>query len=109
MPALAAMDHKDGNRLVVVSLQFGEQVLSTVMRTDWSVDGEAETDTPGLREAKIAYDNHSATHLKMIHTETHCTADNVPQPEVKRQSFRWNAEAHTFEEAKIALPQRAGS
>ncbi|MFZ0760484.1 MAG: hypothetical protein WAM69_11080 [Candidatus Sulfotelmatobacter sp.] len=104
-PCCDGTDHKDGNRLVVVSLPTGEQVLSIVVRTDWnSVDGEAETDTAALCEAKIAYDNDSADRLNMIRTETHCKVDDVPQPEVKKQSFRWNAEAHTFEEMKAALP-----
>jgi hypothetical protein len=80
-------------------------VLSTVVYTDEnSVDDEAGTDTVWLCEANIAYDNDSADRLRIIRTETHCTVDNVPRPEVKRQSFRWNAEAHTFEEVKPVLP-----
>jgi hypothetical protein len=75
------------------------------VRTEWnSVDDEAETDTVGICEAKIAYDNDSADNLRMIHTETHCNVDDVPQPEVKNQSFRWNAEAHTFEAVKPVSP-----
>jgi len=104
-PCCDGTDHSGGNRLVVVSLSTGEQVLSTVVRTEAnSVDGEAETDTVWICEGKVAYDNDSGNDLKMIRTETHCTVDNEPQPEVKRQSFRWNAEAHTFEEVKPVLP-----
>jgi hypothetical protein len=104
-PCCDGTDHKDGNRLVIVSLPIGEQVLSTVVRTEWnSVDGEAETDTVGLCEAKIDYERDSANNLKRIGTETHCKVDNVPQPEITRQSFRWNAEAHTFEDVKAVLP-----
>jgi len=104
-PCCDGTDHKEGNRLVVASLPMGEQVLSTVVYTDEnSVDDEAGTDTVWVCEAKIAHDNDSADHLKMIRTETHCKVDDVPQPEVKNQSFRWNPEAHTFEEVKPALP-----
>jgi hypothetical protein len=104
-PCCDGTDHKDGNRLVIVSLPIGEQVLSTVVYTDEnSVDDEAGTDTVWLCEAKIAYENDLSDHLRMIRTETYCTVDKVPQPEVKRQSFRWNAVARTFEEVKPALP-----
>jgi hypothetical protein len=104
-PCCDGTDHKEGNRLVVVSLPAGEQVLSTVVHTDEnSVDGEAETDTVWICEAKVAYDNDSADNVKMIRAETHCTVDDVPEPEVKKQSFRRNAEARTFEEMKAVLP-----
>jgi hypothetical protein len=104
-PCCDGTDHKDGNRLVVVSLPIGEQVLSTVVYTDEnSVDDEAGTDTVWVCEAKVAYDRDPSNRVNMIHTETYCTVDNAPQPEVKRQSFRWNAEAHTFEVVKPVSP-----
>jgi|SRR5271167_1866446 len=104
-PCCDGTDHKDGNRLVVVSLPTGEQVLSMVVSTDEnSVDDDAGTDTVWLCDAKIAYDRDSADNVKMVRAETHCTVDNVPEPEVKKKSFRWNAEAHTFEEVKAVLP-----
>jgi hypothetical protein len=104
-PCCGGTDHKDGNRLAVVSLATGEQVLSTVVSTEEnSVDDEAGTDTVWICDSKVAYDKDSADKVRMIRTETHCKVDDVPQPEVKNQSFRWNAEAHTFEEVKPALP-----
>lgn len=103
-PCCDGTDHKEGNRLVVVSLPTGEQVLSTVVYTDEnSVDDEAGTDTVWICDAKIGYDNDSADNLKMIRTETHCKVNDAPQQEVKKQAFRWSSEAHTFEEVKQVL------
>jgi hypothetical protein len=84
---------------------MGEQVLSTVVSTEEnSVDDEAGTDTVWLCDSKVAYDKDSADNLRTIRTETHCKVDDVPQPEVKSQSFRWNAEAHTFEAVQPVSP-----
>ena len=100
-PCCDGTDHKEGNRLVVVSLPAGEQVLSLVQFSDEnSVDDEAETDTEWVCEAKIDYDGNAPGNVEMIRAETHCTVDKKPEPEVKKQSFRWNPLARRFEEEK---------
>jgi hypothetical protein len=100
-PCCDGTDHKDGNRLVVVSLPAGEQVLSLLQYSEEnSVDDEAGTDTVWVCQATVEYDSEAVNHVGMIRAETHCTVDDKPQPEVKTQSFRWNAEARRFEEMK---------
>jgi hypothetical protein len=61
-PCCGGTDHKDGNRLAVVSLPMGEQVLSIVVSTEEnSVDDEAETDTVWICDSKVAHDNAQRT------------------------------------------------
>jgi 2',3'-cyclic-nucleotide 2'-phosphodiesterase (5'-nucleotidase family) len=64
------------------------------------VDDEAGTDTEWVCEAKLDYDRDAAANVEMVRSETHCTVDKKPEPEIKQQIFRWQAEAQRFEEVK---------
>jgi hypothetical protein len=100
-PCCDGTDHKDGKRLLVVSVPAGEQVLSLLQYTEEnSVDDEAGTDTVWVCQANIEYVGEAVNHVGTIRAETRCTVDDKPEPEVKSQSFRWNAEARRFEEVK---------
>ncbi len=98
-PCCGGPDSKSANRLVVLSLLAAEQVLSLDKGTYAdSNDDEDGSHTEWVCEAKIAYLRDAAGKVEMLSAETRCTVNKKPQPEVKKQSFRWNATAGRFEE-----------
>lgn len=76
------------------------RALSVDERTevDSSDDSAEDADTHTICESKISYLRGTAGNVVNIVTESRCTQNKEPLPEVKRQSFRWNAEARRFDE-----------
>jgi len=105
-PCCDGTDHREGNRLVVLSLPAGDAVLSVVQSSDEnSVDDESETDTEWACAAKINYSHDAAGNVERIGTETRCTKDNKPQPDVKKQTFQWNSVSQRFEQLQAPSAQ----
>ncbi len=96
------VDEESGDRKVILDLSDGKQALSVDERTEVdSYDDSAEyADTHTICESKISYPRSTAGNVVSIVTESRCTENKEPLPEVKRQTFRWNAEAHRFDEVK---------
>jgi hypothetical protein len=70
-----------------------------------SYDDSAEDPvTHTICESKISYLRSTAGNAESIAIESRCTQNNQPLPEVKRQTFRWNAEVHRFDELQ-GIPQ----
>ncbi|MGA8234743.1 MAG: hypothetical protein WB795_24925 [Candidatus Acidiferrales bacterium] len=97
-----AADEESGGRRVILDLPDGKQALSVDERTevDSYDDSAVDADTHIICESKINYLRGTAGNLESIATESRCTQNKQPLPEVKRQIFRWNAEAHRFDEVK---------
>lgn len=107
-PCCGGEDDESGNRLVTIDLSRGEQVLSLDETTergshDYSVDDE---DTQTVCNTKVSYLHDDAGNVESILSETRCTKNKEPLPEVKKQTFRWNAETHRYDEAKQAFQCR---
>lgn len=101
-PCCGGADDESGNRLVTIDLSRGKQVLSLDETTergshDDSVDDE---DTQTVCNTKVSYLHGDAGNVESILSETRCTKNKEPLPEVKKQTFRWNAETHRYDEAK---------
>jgi hypothetical protein len=96
------VDEQSGGRRVIVVLSDGKQALSVDERTEVdSYDDSAEdADTHTICESKISYLRDGAGNVESIATETRCTENEEPLPEVKKQTFRWNKEAQRFDEVK---------
>jgi hypothetical protein len=96
------VDEESGGRRVILDLSDGKQALSVDERTEVdSYDDSAEdADTHTNCESKISYLRGTAGNVVSIVTESRCTLNKEPLPEVKRQTSRWNAEAHQFDEVK---------
>lgn len=96
------VDEERGSRRVILDLSDGKQALSVDERTEVdSYDDSAEdADTHTICESKIGYLRGTAGNVVSIVTESRCTQNKEPLPEVKRQGFRWNAEARRFDEVK---------
>ena len=101
-PCCDGGDEESGNRLMTLDLSTGKLVLAIDQSTesdshDDSVeDGDTHTDCV----AKISYLRDRTGNVGSIGTETRCTENQKPLPEVKRHTYSWNAEAHSFDEAK---------
>jgi hypothetical protein len=100
------VDEESGGRRVILDLSDGKQALSVDERTEVdSYDDSAEdADTHTICESKISYLRGTAGNVVSIATESRCTQNKEPLPEVKRQTFRWNAEVHRFNELQ-GIPQ----
>lgn len=101
-PCCGGADDESGNRLVTIDLSRGKQVLSLDETTqrgshDDSVD---DVDTQHVCNTKVSYLHDDAGNVESILSETRCTENEKPLPEVKKQTFRWNAETHRYDEAK---------
>jgi hypothetical protein len=96
------VDEESGGRRVILDLSDGKQALSVDERTEFdSYDDSAEdADTHTICESKISYLRGTAGNVVSIVTESRCTQNEEPLPELKRQTFRWNAESHRFDEVK---------
>ena len=96
------VDEESGSRRVILDLSDGKQALSLDEMTEVdSYDDSAEDgDTHTICESKIGYLRGTAGNVVSIVSESRCTQNKEPLPEVKRQSFRWNAEARRFDEVK---------
>jgi len=98
-PCCGGPDTKSANRLVVLSLPAAEQVLSVDKGTYAdSNDDEDGSHTEWVCEAKLDYSRDATGNVEIIRAETHCAVNKKPEPEVKKQGFRWNAPAQRFEE-----------
>jgi hypothetical protein len=101
-PCCDGGDQKSGEQLVILGLPDGKTVRAVEQSTeelshDDSVeDGDSDT----ACRAKIDYSRDRAGNVESIRTETRCTENKKPVPEVWRRSFRWNAGARRFDEVK---------
>ena len=78
-----------------------KNVLSVDERTELERDDSSEDALmERICETKFSYLHDGAGSVEGISTETRCTEDKEPLPEVKRQTFHWNAETHEFAEMK---------
>jgi hypothetical protein len=95
-------DEKSVNRMMILDLSRGKEVLGVDERTEQSSHDDSDDggDSETVCETKISYLRDEAGNVESIATETRCTENKKPLPEVKRQRFRWNAEAHRYDEVK---------
>jgi hypothetical protein len=96
------VDEESGSRRVILDLSDRKQALSVDETTEVdSYDDSAEdADTHTICESKINYLRGTAGNVVSIVTESRCTQNKEPLPEVKRRTFRWSAEARRFDEVK---------
>jgi len=101
-PCCDGGDEESGNRLMSFDLSTGKQVLTLDQSTerDNHDDAVEDGDTQTICRAKISYLRDRVGNVGSIETETQCTENEKPLPEVKRQSYRWNVDAHSFDELK---------
>ena len=101
-PCCGGPDSESGNRLLTLDLANGKQVLAVdqMTETDDDDDSVEDGDTHTVCEAKMSYVNDGAGNVDSISAETHCKENDKPLPDVKRQTFRWNPEAHQFDQVK---------
>ena len=101
-PCCDGGDQKRGDRLVILRLPEGEQVLVVnEMTEEISHDDSVEDgDSDAVCNAKIDYSRDAGGNVESIRTEIRCTENKKPEPGIKRQGFRWNAGARRFDELK---------
>jgi hypothetical protein len=100
-PCCGGGDEESGSRRFIVDLVNEKNVLSMDERTELERDDSSEDALmERICETKFSYLHDGAGSVEGISTETRCTEDKEPLPEVKRQTFHWNAETHEFAEMK---------
>ena len=101
-PCCGGADEESGSLMMILDLPRAKQVLVVDERTEHEShdDSDEGDDSQTVCEAKIRYLRDGAGSVESIATERQCTKNKQPLPEVKRQNFRWNAEAHRFEEVE---------
>ena len=100
-PCCGGGDEESGSRRYIVDLVNEKNVLSVDERTELERDDSSEDALmERICETKFSYLHDGAGSVEGISTETRCTEDKEPLPEVKRQTFHWNAETHEFAEMK---------
>lgn len=101
-PCCGGGDDESGNRLVTIDLSRGKQALSLDETTEWDShdDSVDDGDTQTVCNTKVSYLHDDAGNVESILSETRCTKNKTPLPEVKKQTFRWNSETHRYDGAK---------
>jgi hypothetical protein len=101
-PCCGGADEDSGSRMMILDLSRGKQVLVVDERTEHEShdDSDEGGDSQTVCQAKISHLRDGAGSVESIATERQCTKNKQSLPEVRRQNFRWNAEARRFEEVK---------
>jgi hypothetical protein len=99
-PCCDGGDQESGEQLVILRLPEGEQVLAVDQGTASYSHDDEEGDSDLVCQAKIDYSRDAAGNVESIRTETRCTVNKEPTPDVKTRTFRWNAAARRFDELK---------
>jgi len=89
-----------GDRMMTLDLSRGRQALAVDERTEVYSHDDENGDTETVCEGKISYLRDGAGNVESIGTETRCTENEKWLPEIKKRTFRWNTEAHRFDEVK---------
>ncbi len=99
-PCCGGGDEQSGDRMMILDLSRGRQVLAVDKRTEVDSNVDSNDGTETICEAKISYLHDATRNLQTIATVTRCMENKKPLPEVKKRTFRWNAGAHQFDEVK---------
>ncbi|HYL10190.1 MAG TPA: hypothetical protein VEU31_05580 [Candidatus Acidoferrales bacterium] len=101
-PCCDGGDQQSGEQRLILRLPEGEQVLTVDQGTASYSHDDEDGDSDLVCEAKIDYSRVPAGNVESIRSETRCTVNKEPIPDVKTRSFRWNAAARRFDELKTS-------
>jgi hypothetical protein len=99
-PCCDGGDMESGEQRLILRLPEGEQVATVDAGMESDSHDDEDGDSDMVCEAKIDYSRDAAGNVESIRSETRCTVNKEPVPDVKTRSFRWNAAARRFDELK---------